>query len=354
MPLNTVIVGCGHIAKAYASNLLTYPGIKLTGFFDLDLPRADAFANEFGGRSYPTLDAVLADTAVDLVVNLTIHHAHEEVVARCLGAGKHVHTEKPLALSAAAAQRLAAQADKHGLRLSSAPSTWLGEAQQSAAAVLASGALGRIRQVFAEINHGRIESWHPNPSCFYEVGVLWDVCIYPLTLLTAFFGPVRSVQSFQRTLLPERRTQNGTPFVLQKPEFIVAMLDFENGCAARLSGNFYNLGTQQGSAVEFHGDAGSLILGSSFLFNARVESCQAGQPLTAVERPDPGVDGIEFGRGVRELARAIEAGVPHPCSAHQAAHVIEIMEAIDASASDQGRPYPVHSAFPHPRFSWPS
>lgn len=348
MPLSTVIIGCGNIAKAYAKDLSSYAEISLLGFSDLEFSRAEAFAREFGGKAYKSLADVLADPRVELVVNLTIHHAHEEVIGLCLAAGKHVHTEKPLALTAAGALRLAAEAERRGLRLSSAPITWMGEAQQSAAAVLASGALGRVRQVYAEINHGRIESWHPNPAPFYEVGVLWDVCIYPLTLLTAFLGPVRSVQAFQRGLLSERRSLDGRTFRLNRPEFVVAMLDFECGTAARLSGNFYNLATRQGSSVEFHGDEGSLVLGSSFLFNATVERGGAGKPLAAVEREAPGLEGIEFGRGVRELARAIEAGRPHPSSAAHAAHVIEVMEAVDASAAAEGSPRRVASSFSSP------
>lgn len=349
MPLSTVIVGCGNIARSYAGDLKRYPEVMLLGFSDLDATRAEAFAREFGGNAYASLDAVLADPEVRLVVNLTIHHAHEAVISACLAAGKHVHSEKPLALSAAAAARLATEAARRGLRLSSAPITWMGEAQQAAAAVLRSGELGRVRQVFAEINHGRVETWHPNPGAFYDVGVLWDVCIYPITLLTAFLGPVRAVQSFQRIVLPDRQTKDGAPFTLAKPEFVVALLDFENGAVARVSGNFYNNASKQGSSVEFHGDAGSLVLGSSFMFNASVERCAYGQPLSAVPLATPGFAGIEFGRGVRELARAIAENRPHLASAEHAAHVIEILEAIDRSSEAGGSPRGIASRFEPPR-----
>ncbi|MBC8010988.1 MAG: Gfo/Idh/MocA family oxidoreductase [Burkholderiales bacterium] len=348
MSLSTVIVGCGNIAKSYAKDLKTYPEITLAGFSDLDPTRAATFAAEFGARAYASLDEVLADPSVQLIVNLTIHHAHEEVITKCLAAGKHVHTEKPLALSSAAARRLAADADARGLRLSSAPITWMGNPQQSAAAILRSGELGRVRQIYAEINHGRIEAWHPNPAPFYDVGIVWDVCIYPLTLLTAFLGPVRSVQAFQRLLSAERTTQDGKPFTITKPEFVVAVLDFADGTVARLSGNFYNNASKQGASIEFHGDTGSLVLGSSFMFNASVERCDYGKPLAAVPPAKPVFDGIEFGLGVRELAQAIAENRPHRASAAQAAHVIEIMESIDRSAAANGAPQSVVSDFPIP------
>ncbi len=348
MSLSTVIVGCGNIAKNYAKDLQTYPEITLLGFSDLDPARAVAFAAEFGGRAYASLDEVLADPAVQLVVNLTIHHAHEEVITKCLAAGKHVHTEKPLALSAEAARRLAADADARGLRLSSAPNTWLGDAQQSASRVLRSGSLGRVRLVYAEINHGRIETWHPNPAPFYDVGVLWDVGIYPLTLLTAFLGPVRSVSATQRLLLPERVTKDGAPFTITRPELVLATLDFADGTVARLTCNFYTNTSKQNYTVEFHGDAGSLVVDSPFMFNAAVETAAYGQPLAAVPLEKPALDGVEFSIGVRDLARAIAEGRPHRGSAAQAAHVIEIMEVIDTSARADGAKQPVVSEFPIP------
>jgi len=348
MSLATVIVGCGNIAKAYATDLKRYPEVALLGFADLDPARARTLAAEFGGRAYASLDEVLADPAVQLVVNLTIHHAHEEVIGRCLAAGKHVHTEKPLALNSAAARRLAAEAGSRGLRLSSAPITWMGESQQAAAAVLRSGGIGRVRLVYAEVNHGRIESWHPNPAPFYDIGVLWDVGIYPLTLLTTFLGPVRGVAALQRLILPGRSTKEGVAFTLTRPEFIVATLDFADGTVARLSCNFYTNDSKQGSSVEFHGDQGTLALGSSFKFNATVERCVCGQPLAPVVLDRPGIDGIEFGRGVQELARAIAGGRPHRASAAQATHVIEIMEAIDRSAQASGALQTITSSFPPP------
>ncbi|TVR50281.1 MAG: gfo/Idh/MocA family oxidoreductase [Puniceicoccaceae bacterium] len=348
MPLATVIVGCGNIAKTYAASIKGYPEVELLGFSDLDASRASAFAKEFGGRAYASLEEVLADSAVELVVNLTIHHAHEEVIEQCLRAGKHVHTEKPLALSYAAARRLVALAEEQGCRFSSAPITWMGEAQQAAAAVLMSGELGQVRQVYAEINHGRIESWHPNPVPFYDVGVLWDVGIYPLTLLTALLGPVRGVTAMSRVVMPERTAKDGSPFTLARPDFYVALLDFGGGAGARLSCNFYNNLSRQGSAVEFHGDAGSLILGSSFKFNATVDKIVPGKSPERVPLPETAYDGVEYARGVQDLAQAIAAGRPHRATAAHAAHVIEVLEAIDRSAETAGEGLRIESDFPLP------
>ena len=77
-------------------------------------------------------------------------------------------------------------AKEKGLRFSSSPITYMGEAQDAAWSILESGKLGTVRLVYAEVNHGFIEAWHPNPQPFYDLGVIWDVAVYPLTLMTAF------------------------------------------------------------------------------------------------------------------------------------------------------------------------
>src|SRR5690606_41183374 len=120
-PLRIGIVGCGNIAGPYARTLQPYPQIELLGASDIDPERAVALVEAYGGQVYPTLDDMLADDRIDLVVNLTIHHAHPAVITRCLEAGKHVHSEKPLALTYGEAKQLVELAEAKGLRLSCSP-----------------------------------------------------------------------------------------------------------------------------------------------------------------------------------------------------------------------------------------
>ncbi|HEY4384151.1 MAG TPA: Gfo/Idh/MocA family oxidoreductase, partial [Ktedonobacteraceae bacterium] len=149
-PLNIAIVGCGNIAGGYAKTLQPYPHIHLLGATDVDLPRAEAYVAQYGGKVYSSLEEILADEAVDLVVNLTIHHAHASVITQCLQAGKDVYSEKPLALTSQEAQALVALAAEKGRRLSCAPMTILGEAQQTAWKLIREGQLGTVRLAYAE------------------------------------------------------------------------------------------------------------------------------------------------------------------------------------------------------------
>ena len=114
--------------------------------------------------TYPTLEALLADESVDTLVNLTAPESQFEVTATALAAGKHVHSEKPLALRHEDAHTLVELAQRHGVRLSCSPATLLGEAQQTAWKLVRDGSVGRVRAVYAEANWGPIETWHPDPA----------------------------------------------------------------------------------------------------------------------------------------------------------------------------------------------
>jgi predicted dehydrogenase len=345
--LGVGIIGCGDIAGAYVRDLVSYPQIELIGMADLEFQRARNLAAECGCRAYPSNEELLADDAVELVVNLTIHHAHTEVVTQCLEAGKHVHSEKPLSLTYEEAEGLVQLAKQKGLRLGCSPCTFMGEAQQTAWKQIREGRLGTVRLAYAEVNHGRIESWHPNPSPFYEVGVLFDVGVYPLTVLTAMFGPARKVSAYGRVIYPDRVTKEGVPFHIETPDCIVSAVELENGTLVRLTMNFYvgHHGKQAG--IEFHGDLGSLYLSSWQRFDAAVEFAEFGQsyePVPLVKEP---YEGTEWGRAVLDMAEAIKGGRPHRATGEQAAHVVEVLCAI-AESVETGQSVEVRSGFAPP------
>ena len=346
-PLRVGIVGCGNIAGPYARTLAPYPQIELAGATDIDLSRAQALIDQFGGSVYASLDDMLADPSIDLIINLTIHHAHPAVITQCLNAGKHVHSEKPLALTYAEAKELVALADAKGLRLSCSPITFMGEAQQTAWKTIRDGKLGEVRVVYCEVNWGRIESWHPNPGPFYEVGALFDVGVYPLTLVTTFFGPAKKVTAYGKVLYPNRVTKDNIPFHIDTPDWVVAAVELENGTVVRLTTNFYVGQHSKQKGLEFHGDLGSLYLGSFQDFQAPVEFAEFRGIYEAVPPVKEPFPGTEWGRAVVEMADAIAESRPQRATGAQAAHVVEILCAIQQSYTE-GHPVEVHSTFTQP------
>lgn len=345
--LGVGIIGCGNIAGPYARDLAAYDEINLVGVADLEVDRAKALAAEHGCRAYDTTEGLLADEAIDLVINLTIHHAHTAVVTRCLEAGKHVHSEKPLSLTYAEAKGLVDLAQERGLRLGCSPFTFMGEAQQTAWKTVNEGHLGAVRVAYAEVNWGRIESWHPNPGPFYDVGALFDVGVYPLTILTAMFGPARKVLAYGRVLYPDRVSKENAPFHIDTPDFVVSSIELASGTLVRLTTNFYVGHHSKQSGIEFHGDLGSLYLSSWQSFDAAVEFAAFGgqyQPLPYLKKP---YHGTEWGRAALDMSEAIKYNRPHRATGQQAAHVVEILEAISKSL-DLGGPVEVQSEFTAP------
>ncbi|HEY4190638.1 MAG TPA: Gfo/Idh/MocA family oxidoreductase [Candidatus Limnocylindrales bacterium] len=348
-PLGIGLVGTGNIAGGYARDIPTHPSIRLVSAMDLDPARAAAFGAAHGCRIHGSLDELLADPDVDIVVNLTVHHAHFEVTRRALEAGKHVYSEKPMALEPGQARELIEIATRHGVRLGCAPATFLGEAQQTAAAWIRDERLGPIRAVYADVSHGRIEAWHPAPEPFFDVGVLVDVAVYPLTLVTTMVGPATSVRAWGWDLMPDRVTVDGRPFHIGSPDLIVLAVELEGGAVLRLTGSFYvGRPAKHRAGLEFHGDAGSFALGSFQDFNAAIEFGPYDGEYEPVAYVRPPFEGIAWGRGVADLASAIVDDRPHRASAEQAAHVVDILAAARASMAADGRPMPIDSSFPRP------
>src|SRR5262245_32894751 len=139
-PLRVGIAGCGNIAGPYARTMKPYAELELVGATDVLPGRAQQLVDQYGGKAFASLDEMLG-ADIDLVVNLTIHHAHPAVITQCLNAGKHVHSEKPIALTYGEAQALVDLAAAKGLRLSCSPITYMGEAQQTTWTAIRAGQL---------------------------------------------------------------------------------------------------------------------------------------------------------------------------------------------------------------------
>jgi len=346
--MRVALVGCGDVAGRYAQTIVAKERLTLVGATDVRPGRAAELIGNFGGIEYPSLDALLADDQVEAVANLTAPQAHAAVTAACLEAGKHVHSEKPLALSFAEAKELVELAASRGVCLSCSPVTLLGEAQQTVSKLVREGAIGTIRVAYAEANWGRIETWHPSPVSLYAVGPLVDVGVYPITLLTAILGPARRVLAYGKVLDADRSTLDDVPFRLEVPDFVVAVLELAGGAVVRLTATFYvgHHGKQRG--VELHGDGGSLYLASWMEFDSRLELALAHEDYAPVQLVRNPFHGVDWSRALLELADAVAEGRPHRASGEHAAHVVEILGAIEESL-ETGGAVAIRSDFEQPR-----
>lgn len=352
-PLRVAIVGCGSISGPYGESLSTRPDlVRITGAFDVDKEKRAVFVDKYGGAAYDTLDDLLAAQDVEAVINLTAHHAHVEVSTKALQAGKHVHSEKPLAGTRDDGRKLLELAAEHGVRLSCSPFTFLGEGEQTAWKAIRDGKIGEVRLVYAEMNWNWIEAWHPDPEGFYRKGAgpMLDLGVYALTFLTTILGPVRRVTGAGGILKPERTIGSGPlagqTFQVTTPDQVTGHLAFESGAIARLTASFYAGSHQAG--VEFHGDGGALYISSPHDFDGTVDVREGRsgewQRLPFLKEP---YRGVEWGRAIFELAEVVRTGKTQMVTGAQAYHVLDICLGILESI-EEGCPKDVTSCFDPP------
>ena len=174
-----------------------------------------------------------------MVVNLTTQAVHADIVHRCLQAGKHVHSEKPLAMTWQEAAGLAKLAKDKGLRLSVCPVTFMGEAQQTLLNTLRQGLAGKIRMIYAEVNWHRLETWHPNPEPFYAIGAHYDVAVYPLRRYYCFPGACRAGAGIRQDAAPGAAHAGWASVHNYHPRFQLGSDQAATGALVRLTSNFY-------------------------------------------------------------------------------------------------------------------
>jgi predicted dehydrogenase len=349
--VNVAIVGAGVIAQRYAERIAEVDGLTLVAVTDVVRERADALAAKHGAAAYASLDELLAAPDVETVINLTIPTKHVAVTRAALEAGKHVHTEKPVALRAEEAHALAGLARERGVRLSCAPATLLGTAQQTAWKLIRDGGLGEVKVVYAEANWGLIESWHPEPESLYASGPLVDVGIYPLTIVTAMFGAVRRVTAYAMTVQPVRTRKDGRTFELETPDFWVAACEHESGVLTRLTATFWVKPSRQ-RGLELHGTNASLWMPTWGESNSRLLRTENGEDYEDVPLLQPAYDGIDWSLALRDLAEAIREGRPHRMSAEHAAHVVDVLNGADGSRRNGGSVAISSSFEPPPPLDW--
>ena len=110
--INIGIIGCGNISSIYMKNIPSFKHLSLVACADLDIDRARVQAEKFQVPKAYTVQEILEEPEIDLIINLTIPGAHAEVCIQALEAGKHVYVEKPLAVTREEAEEILAVADK--------------------------------------------------------------------------------------------------------------------------------------------------------------------------------------------------------------------------------------------------
>lgn len=351
--LRVGVIGCGKISDAYFKTCKLYSSLEVVAAADLDVSRAQAKAAEYGLAHAYTVDELLADASIDLVINLTIPQAHAPVGLAALHAGKHVYAEKPLSVTREEGQSLLQAARDSGLRVGSAPDTFLGGGIQTCVKLIQDGWIGQPIGASAFMVGRGHEHWHPDPAFYYKAGggPMFDMGPYYLTALIAMLGPIRRVTGSVKTSYPQRT-------VLSQPKFgqlidvevathVTGVMDFHSGVTGTIITSFDAFGGADLPRIEIYGSEGTLkvpdpnTFGGPVFIRRKDAKDWSEIPLTH------GFTENARGLGVLDMARAIAEDRPHRASGELAYHVLEAMHGFH-DASDQGKHYEMQSACDKP------
>jgi predicted dehydrogenase len=335
------IVGCGNISSVYFKAGKWLEILDIVACADLIPTRAQAKAAEFGVPRACTVQELLADPEIEIVVNLTIPIAHAEVGLAALQAGKSVYNEKPLAITRDDGCKMLELARSKKLRVGCAPDTFMGAGLQTCRKLIDDGVIGTpIAATAFMMGHGH-ESWHPDPEFYYKAGggPMFDMGPYYLTALVSLVGPVHRVTGSARITFPERtitsQPKKGTTIKVDVPTHVAGVMDFANGAVGTIITSF-DVWHHRLPNIEIYGTEGSLGVPDPNGFGGPVLLRKAGEkewsevPYTHIYSEQ------SRGLGVADMAYALRSGRPHRASGDLAYHVLDIMHAFH-DASREGR-----------------
>lgn len=347
------IIGCGNISDAYLTNCVHYEQLEVVALADLNAELAQSKAAAYGIGKVLTTEQLLADPEIEVVLNLTIPQAHASISLAALEAGKHVYSEKPLAVSVEDGQRIIAKAKERNLRVGVAPDTVLGGGIQTCRKLIDDGIIGKPIAATGFMLSGGPESWHPNPGFLYATGAgpMFDMGPYYLSAFITLLGPIERVTGSAVISYPQRmitsQPRHGEMIEVETPTHINSVLDFASGATATLITSFDIKGGSSLPNIELYGSEGTLIVPDPNTFAGPVKLRRAGSDQFEEIALTHSHTEQSRGIGLLDMAIAIRENRPHRASGELALQVLEVMHGVHI-ASAGGRHYQVQHSCTRP------
>ena len=378
--IRIAMIGVGAISGIYIKNINeTFRDIQIIGMCDLIPERAENGRNQIREqirrgvdtpepKIYKDMYEAFDDPDVDVVLNITRPYEHYEVTKQALLHGKHVYSEKPLAVDMDEADELMSIAKEKGLHLGGAPDTFMGAGIQTCRRLIDDGFIGDVIGAdCAMISHGT-ETWHPDPEFFYKRGggPMLDMGPYYVTALVNLLGEAKEIcgmtkRSFDRRIITSR-PHAGEVIDVEVETYQTGAIRFSSGAVASITTTFDAYYTAP-SRFEVFGTRGTLIVPDPNTFGGpilmyRPEDHEFGPSS------DPGYRKIEYtpykaykemplmydyrensrGLGLADMCKAIETGRGWRANCDQQYHVLEIMTSF-VKASREGKTLTLKSSF---------
>lgn len=333
------IIGAGNISGIYLENGNKFDTMEVIAIADIDIERAGERAKQHNIKAY-TVEALLADPEIEMVINLTIPQAHASINLAALNAGKHVYVEKPFSVTCEEAVEVLKVAQEKGLYVGSAPDTFLGSGIQTAIKVIEDGVIGQPIAATAFMLTGGHERWHPNPEFYYQVGggPMFDMGPYYLTALVALLGPIRRVTGSANISYAERtitsQPKAGQKINVEVPTHISGVIDFADGAMGTIITSFDTPGKASLPFIEIYGSKGTLSVPDPNHFGGEVKVSTTGTYEWTVVESQHSNNSNNRGLGAADMARAIREKGEHRASGLLGYHVLEAMHGFHIASSE--------------------
>ncbi|OCA88059.1 oxidoreductase [Bacillus sp. FJAT-27225] len=342
------IVGCGNISGIYIENSKRFQKYEVVACADIHMEKAAETALKYGIASM-TVEDMMVSPDIDIVINLTVPSVHAEISIEAIRNGKHVYSEKPLAVSFEDGKRVLAEAEKFRVIVGSAPDTFLGGSIQLAGELIEEGSLGRIVGASSFMMSRGPESWHPNPEFFYQKGggPMYDMGPYYLTALANLFGPVKRLTGSAAITFSERvitaPEKFGDIITVEVPTHVSGILEFAAGGSATITTSF-DVSSARTPFLEVYLERGTISLPDPNYFNLPLLVKRQNEDEWTELKPEGEAYDNMRGLGVCYLVDAITDGREPHASGKLALHVLEMMHGIHQS-SETGSHYQMETTY---------
>ena len=256
-PVRVAVVGCGRISKNHFEAIGRVEGLTLVSVADTDVARAQEVGGAHGVAAFGSLDAMLSAVPSDLVVICTpsgLHPAHGIAAAR---AGRHVLTEKPMAISLEAADQLVHACDAAGVHLFVVKQNRLNPPIQLLRRAVDKGRFGRIFMANVTVRWTRPQEYYDaepwRGTWEFDGGAIMNQASHYVDLMQWLIGPVESVMA--KTATQARR--------IEAEDSGVAVLKFRSGALGVIEVNVLTYPRNLEGSITILGEKGSVKIGGT-------------------------------------------------------------------------------------------
>ena len=345
------IIGCGNISETYFECQNLFNNFNVVACADINIEAAKNSAEKYNVKAF-SVDDILVNDDIDVIINLTIPSAHKEIIMKSLNAGKHCFSEKPLAMNFNEGLEISELASSKNLYVGCAPDTFLGAAGQKARSLIEDKKIGDVvLGTFNLMSHG-MEHWHPNPDFFFKPGAgpVFDVGVYYITQLVNLIGPIKSISSLSGTATPERtitsEPRNGEKIKVETPTTLMGTLEFHNNSKIQFFCS-WDVWKHKHSTIELYGLEGSMIVPDPNFFSGDILMSYKEEEWQIINNDKMALgipnktdnDGVKIanyrGIGLSDMIDAINNQRQARCSLDLAVHVLEAMEGVIKSSDER-------------------